>query len=123
VTELRGPGWKDNRPFITTLADPFDLWGLFRGHDKKTRFWDMDPAELKALTAEHRQKKAERLARPRTWWEKAADPLHLFGSRGRIVAWAKTVEKKTPDDTPVAAEPKPFGNSKAHGNAEAEEIV
>jgi hypothetical protein len=94
-TVLRGPGWEDKRPFIVTFLDPFDLWGLATGRDKKTRFWDMNPAELAALDAADRKKKEEKLARGRPLWAKVLDPLHLFGSQGRIVAFAKTLEKDT----------------------------
>ena len=41
-------GWKDDRNFFLTLFDPFDLFGLAMGNDKKTRFWDMPPEELEA---------------------------------------------------------------------------
>jgi hypothetical protein len=98
ITEVYGPGWKDKRPFLVTFFDPFDLYGLFSGADSKTKFWDMEPAELDALTAEHRRKKAEKLALPRPLWEKALDPLHLFGSRGRIVTQAKKLEKKQQEE-------------------------
>jgi hypothetical protein len=40
VTEITGPGYKDTRPFIITLVDPFDLIGLVSGADKKNRFWE-----------------------------------------------------------------------------------
>ncbi|KAL8791222.1 MAG: hypothetical protein Q9213_000179 [Squamulea squamosa] len=39
VTERWGPGWVDKRPFILTLADPFDVAGLFMKKDKY-KFWD-----------------------------------------------------------------------------------
>lgn len=98
-TVLRGPGWEDKRPFIVTFFDPFDLWGLATGRDKKTRFWDMDPAELAALDAESRRQKEEKLAQGRPAWAKALDPLHVFGSQGRIVAAAKKMEKlESPDE-------------------------
>jgi hypothetical protein len=117
VTELRGPGWKDNRPFIVTFIDPFDLFGLFTGADKKTRFWDMEPAELNQLNAEHQKKKEEKLTRPRALWEKLLDPFHLFGSRGWIVAQAKKLEKEHPEDHYV--ESKGSGPTKAHDGEEA----
>ncbi|KAK4946974.1 hypothetical protein LTR10_014116 [Elasticomyces elasticus] len=41
-TELEGPGMVDNRPFLLTLLDPFDLVGLIKGHDNKNRFWEKD---------------------------------------------------------------------------------
>ena len=34
VTEIEGPGWKDNRPFIMTLIDPF---GWFESKENKQR--------------------------------------------------------------------------------------
>ncbi|CAK7271727.1 hypothetical protein SEPCBS57363_004771 [Sporothrix epigloea] len=40
VTEITGPGYKEERNFVMTLIDPFDLIGLIRGRDKKTAFWD-----------------------------------------------------------------------------------
>lgn len=48
VTELEGPGWCDNRPFLLTLFDPFDIGGLITGKDKKTKFWEHDGIEPKA---------------------------------------------------------------------------
>ena len=40
VTEVEGPGYKDSRSFLATLLDPFDLYGLATGRDKKDRFWE-----------------------------------------------------------------------------------
>lgn len=37
--EIEGPGYKDNRHFLVTLFDPFDIVGLVRGRDRETRFW------------------------------------------------------------------------------------
>jgi len=45
VTEITGPGYKEGRKFFVTIIDPFDLWGLVRGRDKQTRFWDSDVAQ------------------------------------------------------------------------------
>lgn len=43
VTEHKGPGWVDKRPFLATLFDPFDIAGLVTGRDKLcTAFWDQD---------------------------------------------------------------------------------
>lgn len=37
-TELKGPGWKDQRPFLVTLCDPF---GWFDSNKRKERpFWE-----------------------------------------------------------------------------------
>jgi hypothetical protein len=41
-TELEGPGAADKRPFLLTLFDPFDVAGLVKGTDAKTRFWEHD---------------------------------------------------------------------------------
>ncbi len=38
--EVRGPGYKDGRPFWVTLVDPFDLVGLVKGRDKEAQFWE-----------------------------------------------------------------------------------
>ncbi|KAL8970074.1 MAG: hypothetical protein Q9197_004004 [Variospora fuerteventurae] len=39
ATERLGPGWKDSRPFLITLLDPFDIAGVFMKRDKE-KFWD-----------------------------------------------------------------------------------
>ncbi|KAL5375549.1 hypothetical protein DPSP01_011130 [Paraphaeosphaeria sporulosa] len=77
VTERRGPGWADDRPWIVTVFDPFDVWGLFTGRDEKTQFWDMSGEELERLRAEKKLNKRNVLAG-------AVDPFHLWGSRGYI---------------------------------------
>ena len=41
-TEFEGPGMVENRPFLLTLFDPFDLVGLVTGQDNKNRFWEKD---------------------------------------------------------------------------------
>lgn len=77
VTERRGPGWSDDRPWIVTTFDPFDVWGLITGRDKKTQFWDMTDEELARLRAENKAKKRN------AFWG-LVDPFHLWGSRGYI---------------------------------------
>ena len=42
MTEVTGPGYKQERNFFATLVDPFDIYGMIRGKDKETRFWDED---------------------------------------------------------------------------------
>ncbi|KAK8076181.1 hypothetical protein PG994_003453 [Apiospora phragmitis] len=42
VVEVAGPGYKHDRNFFATLVDPFDLYGMIKGRDKQTRFWDHD---------------------------------------------------------------------------------
>ena len=56
VTEITGPGYKDTRPFIITLVDPFDLIGLLAGRDKNTRFWETATVDEQATarTAEEK---------------------------------------------------------------------
>jgi hypothetical protein len=93
-TELKGPGWEDKRPFLVTFIDPFDLFGLFTGQDKKTKFWDMSPEELGKLNEEKDRKKAEKLAKPRAAWTKVLDPAHLFGNNGWFVRIINRLEKK-----------------------------
>jgi hypothetical protein len=38
-----GPGYKEDRGFIATLLDPFDVYGMIKGRDNATRFWDENP--------------------------------------------------------------------------------
>ncbi|KAI0503325.1 RTA1 like protein-domain-containing protein [Xylaria bambusicola] len=40
ITEILGPGYKEDRGFVATLLDPFDVYGMIKGRDKTTRFWD-----------------------------------------------------------------------------------
>lgn len=42
VTEVMGPGYKQERNFFATVFDPFDIYGMVKGRDKQTRFWDDD---------------------------------------------------------------------------------
>ncbi|KAI0424890.1 RTA1 like protein-domain-containing protein [Xylaria sp. FL1042] len=46
ITEIMGLGYKEDRGFIATLLDPFDVYGMIKGRDNATRFWDeqADPA-------------------------------------------------------------------------------
>ncbi|KAK2782328.1 hypothetical protein FQN52_000973 [Onygenales sp. PD_12] len=48
-TELQGPGWVDERPFLVTFIDPFDVVGLVKGKDKKTMFWEEDGVQAGTL--------------------------------------------------------------------------
>ena len=77
VTERKGPGWGDDRPWIVTVFDPFDLWGLFKGKDKKTQFWDMSDEELARARAEKKRNKRSVLSG-------LLDPFHLWGQNGYI---------------------------------------
>ncbi|KAI1340677.1 RTA1 like protein-domain-containing protein [Xylariaceae sp. FL0016] len=42
VTEIVGPGYKEDRNFVVTLLDPFDIYGMIKHKDQTTRFWDED---------------------------------------------------------------------------------
>ncbi|KAH9904576.1 RTA1 like protein-domain-containing protein [Xylariomycetidae sp. FL2044] len=42
VTEVMGPGYKQDRNFLLTLIDPFDMYGMIKGRDQATRFWEED---------------------------------------------------------------------------------
>lgn len=41
-TEVEGPGMIDNRPFLATWLDPFDIYGIIRKRDQKNRYWLRD---------------------------------------------------------------------------------
>lgn len=46
VSEVEGPGWSDNRPWMVTLCDPFDVMGAIRPAGKSgERFWETDGVE------------------------------------------------------------------------------
>jgi hypothetical protein len=77
VTEREGPGWADDRPWLVTVFDPFDVWGLIRGRDKAKPFWDMSDEELEAA---RRSKKAK----SRGFLKGLLDPLRLWGREGYI---------------------------------------
>jgi hypothetical protein len=84
VTELRGPGWKSNRKFLSTLVDPFDLYGLFKGHDNKTKFWEKSPEELDRMFEDMEREKAAKRNQPRKAWQRVMDPFYVFGAGGKL---------------------------------------
>ncbi|KAF1965892.1 hypothetical protein BU23DRAFT_518969 [Bimuria novae-zelandiae CBS 107.79] len=94
VTERRGPGWEDDRPWIVTVFDPVDLWGLFTGRDEKTQFWELSDEELARLRAEKKKNK-------RSIFAGIVDPFHLWGSRGYI---GKHFTSKKPSEEPPATQ-------------------
>lgn len=59
TTEVVGPGYKDARNFGVTLMDPFDLGGLRRGTDGRTRFWARE-WEREATAGDGGEGKADR---------------------------------------------------------------
>ena len=91
VTERKGPGWGDDRPWIVTIFDPFDLWGLAKGKDKKTQFWDMSDAELDAARAEKKRNKRGIL-------KGLVDPFHLWGETGYIGRYLKKDKRGSADN-------------------------
>ncbi|KAG4411618.1 hypothetical protein IFR04_015252 [Cadophora malorum] len=40
VTEIKGPGYLDKRPFLVTFFDPFDIHGAIKGRNMIERFWE-----------------------------------------------------------------------------------
>ncbi|KAL2151596.1 hypothetical protein VTH82DRAFT_6694 [Thermothelomyces myriococcoides] len=50
-TEVQGPGFKDGRPFLQTLVDPFDLWGLVTKKDRGKEFWEDANVDRKGATS------------------------------------------------------------------------
>jgi hypothetical protein len=77
VTERRGPGWADERPWLVTVFDPFDVWGLVRGRDKERQFWDMSDEELERARLQKKK-------RERSVVMGLLDPIHLWGADGYI---------------------------------------
>jgi len=77
ITERLGPGWDDERPWPVTIIDPLDLWGLLKGKDKQTKFWDMSDEELELV-------RLERQANKRSVLAALLDPFRLWGERGYI---------------------------------------
>ncbi|KAF2471314.1 uncharacterized protein BDR25DRAFT_285850 [Lindgomyces ingoldianus] len=94
VTERAGPGWADDRPWPATVFDPFDLWGMFTGRDKKSQFWDMNDDELAQLRAENKAKKRGIIAG-------FFDPFHLWGERGYV---GKHLSKKPAQSEPAVTQ-------------------
>jgi hypothetical protein len=92
VTERRGPGWTDDRPWIVTLFDPFDVHGMLTGKDKKSQFWDMSDVELTRLRAEAKANKRSVLAG-------ALDPFHLWGNKGYVQKYLAQKRSRWTNDT------------------------
>ncbi|KXJ89464.1 hypothetical protein Micbo1qcDRAFT_184617 [Microdochium bolleyi] len=44
VTEIMGPGYKQDRNILLTIIDPFDIASKVTGRDKTSRFWEVDEA-------------------------------------------------------------------------------
>lgn len=59
------------------MFDPFDVWGLIKGNDKKTQFWDMTDEELERARLTKKQNKRGILVG-------VLDPLRLWGEKGYI---------------------------------------
>ena len=72
VTEVMGPGYADKRNFLFTIFDPFDLIGLIRGRDKKTRYWEgqeeSNPLGIEGRNGYGPRRQASKeLSRPGRW--------------------------------------------------------
>lgn len=91
--EREGPGWQDNRPFLVKFCDPIDIWGLIKGRDKSTRFWDWEPDQLEAYVAKQRQEKAAKKQRSQARWS------WLKSKRGDANAFEAEADTCKPDDT------------------------
>jgi len=83
VTERRGPGWTDDRPWLVTVFDPFDIRGLIKGNDRKTPFWDMSDEELQRARLDKKRSS-------RGFVAGLLDPLHLWGGTGYIGKFFRT---------------------------------
>jgi hypothetical protein len=92
VTEMRGPGWEANRKPFASFIDPFDVYGIVTGRDKKTRFWEWSPEELEAANIEKQRKMAEKRAEPRSVFAKIMDPFHLLGSVGKLADFFRRMD-------------------------------
>lgn len=55
VTERRGPGWKDRRPFLITLMDPFDIGRLFTKRYANDKFWERDEGDAVGFVDDRRE--------------------------------------------------------------------
>lgn len=62
VTEITGPGYKEERNFLMTILDPFDLTGLIQGRDKKTAFWDQQERQMAQQQQQHQNSDQTALA-------------------------------------------------------------
>lgn len=77
VTERQGPGWDDDRPWPVTIFDPLDIWGLVRGKDQQTKFWDMSDEELERV-------RLGKKAKTRSFLAALLDPFRLWGKNGYL---------------------------------------
>lgn len=108
VTERRGPGWMDDRPWIVTFFDPFDVWGLITGRDQNTQFWNMSDHELETLREDRKKNRRSSVT-------KMIDPLHLFGRTGLLAK--RSAHNRTDNERAVVA----TSNTAAHA-AERKQI-
>lgn len=59
LTEREGPGWKDPRPFIFTVLDPFNIIGIFYKKWNSQKYWEQ---ENPVVEAESYARRSEGLA-------------------------------------------------------------
>lgn len=123
-TEYVGPGWKDPRRWWWTVLDPFDLYGVIKGRDKKSEFWNDETAEV-YTGQEIRRGKNEggwRCWRDRPLWALLLDPLHLYGDRGWIAKGVHRLRKSEEVAPAVLMHPEGLKDQKVgntvHGRVE-----
>ncbi|KAJ5887812.1 RTA-like protein [Penicillium taxi] len=55
-TEIKGPGFKDDRPLYMTFIDPFDIFGMIVNKGKKEKYWEvsevLQPTDVHYKTAQ-----------------------------------------------------------------------
>ena len=74
-TERRGPGYKDNRPVVLTILDPFDIVGVVTKRDRKDRYWDQEDQHPLAGPSDRRFAELEG-SRARPVWHYIVDPFN-----------------------------------------------
>ena len=79
-TERKGPGWQDKRHFLLTVVDPFDLGGLLKGEDQKTRFWEQEEQHQTVKEGKGRwDSQCCYHGGKRSVWLKIVDPADISG--------------------------------------------
>lgn len=55
ITERRGPGWKDRRPLLITLVDPFDVGRLSTKKYANDKFWERNEGDVVGIANDRRE--------------------------------------------------------------------
>ena len=61
-TEIEGPGYKNDRNFVLTIFDPFDIIGLVRKKDRQNRFWENQTAAGSGVASQEQPVTQEQVA-------------------------------------------------------------